>query len=116
MAVPAALHGDEQILAARELDGVANVGDAAPALHDERRKFADRRVEHAARVVVNGVARQYQVAAQALAELLHGGAFERDARAVAGDCVDVRVDGLRRAENCAERAFERKRGADGGGQ
>ena len=103
MAMPAALHGHEQARAAREIDGSANVGDAA-RLHDERRKLADRRVQHAPRVVVRGMARQQQIAAEALTELLHGGAFQRHFRAFAGHGVDVRIDGLRRTQNRAEGA------------
>ena len=76
----------------------------ASRLDDQRRELADRGVQHAPRVVVGGMPRQQQVAAQALAELLHGGAFQRDARTVAGHRVDVRVDGHRRAQNGAERA------------
>jgi hypothetical protein len=53
--VAAALDRDEQVLLAREVDGVDDIGRAA-ALHDQRRSTVDQPVPDRARVVVAWIA------------------------------------------------------------
>jgi hypothetical protein len=67
-AVRAAAHGDDELLAARELDGAHDVGDARAA-HDERRAPVVRTVPDRARLVVARVAGRDQLAAQRLRQL-----------------------------------------------
>jgi hypothetical protein len=53
--VAAALDRDEQVLLAREVDGVDDIGCAA-ALHDQRRSTVDQTVPDRARLVVARIA------------------------------------------------------------
>ena len=107
--VAAALHCEEQVRRARELHRTAHVGRAA-RLHDQRRVLVDLRVPDAAGLLVGGNARQQQVAAEAIGELLHAGTRQRYGPAIAGDRIDVGIDGIRGAQ-------ERRPGAtDRGGQ
>ncbi len=97
-AVAAAFDCDEEIRFARKVDRILDVGGAA-RLHDQRRELVHLRVDDAARLVVDGMPRQHEVAPQAIAELLHGRASERDAGAVAGYGIDIGIDRSGAAED-----------------
>src|SRR5690606_31479030 len=114
-AVPAALHGDEQVRIAREVDGELDVGGAA-RLHDQRGALVHLPVQHAARDVVARVSRQHEVAAQRFAERLHVGARERDFGTVARDGTYVRLDARRGAQDRGPAARGGERRSRGGGQ
>ena len=58
-AVAAALDREQQLALAREVHGVAHVRDAG-RLHDERGPACRSSVQHAARLVVAGIAREQQ--------------------------------------------------------
>ena len=110
-AVAAAFDRDEQARFTREIHSVLHVRRSL-GLHDQRGTLVDRRVQNKTRLLVSIMARQQQIASQAVAELLHSGSLERDARAVSGDGLDVHVDFHRRAQNCSERAAGRQRRRD----
>ena len=89
--VPAAFNGDEEIRFSRKVDGVFYVRQAF-GLHDQCRVAVDGRVQYPARFLVHLVARQHQVAAQAVSKLLYGCLFQSDLCAIAGDGVDIRIN------------------------
>jgi hypothetical protein len=90
-AVAAAFHGDEQIRGACELNRVSHVRRSA-RLDDERGALVHLRVPDAASWVVGGVARQQQIAAQALAQLLNFRSLQRDTSAIARDRLEIPID------------------------
>jgi hypothetical protein len=108
-AVAAALHGQQQVRCAREIDRLADVGGAA-RLHDECGLAIHLRVPDAPCRIVGRMARQDQVAAQALAEILDARARQRDGAAIEGHGVDVPVDGREGSEHRTGDGPKRERG------
>ena len=116
--VAAAFDREQQVGFARELDGIADIG-RTPRLNDEGRPAVHLCIPDAARAVIARATREDEVAAQALAQFTHGGTLERDGPAVAGDRVEITVDGRGRVQDggpatgCRQRS---RRGQHGGPQ
>ena len=66
---------------------------------DQGRELVHLRVDHPARLLVHGVASQYQVAAQAVGEFLHGGSYQGDAPAISGDGINIAIDFYRGSQD-----------------
>jgi hypothetical protein len=96
-AVSAALHGEQHLVRAREVDRRLHVRGVL-GLRDQRRVAVERGIHDRARRVVALVSGHEQRAPELAGELADVGALERDGAAVAGDRREV-PDGLVRSHH-----------------